>query len=181
MRLRPARVSDLPALLALEREFPGDRLSARSFRHLLARANADVWVCEEHGALLGDAVVLRRRGTRTARLYSLVVARSGRGRGLGQALVAHAERRAVSAGCEAMRLEVRPDNVPALALYARRGYEVVGRTEGYYEDGADALRLKKRLGRGHPSRRFAASARAPGRTPASAGRPRADSRAAPRG
>ncbi|BAU47138.1 acetyltransferase [Sulfurifustis variabilis] len=145
--MRRARESDLTALLALEREFPGDRLSRRSFRHLLARAKADVWVCEEKGALLGNAIVLYRRGTRTARLYSLVVAASARGRGIGQSLVAHAERHAAAAGCEVMHLEVRSDNPGALALYAGRGYAVVGRAHGYYEDGADALRLKKRLAR----------------------------------
>lgn len=145
MPVRPARESDLSALIALEREFPGDRLSRRSFRHLLGRANADVWVYEERGVLLGNAVVLYRRGTRTARLYSLVVARSARGRGIGQSLVAHAERHAASAGCEAMHLEVRSDNAQARALYTARDYAVVGRADGYYEDEADALRLRKPL------------------------------------
>lgn len=145
MRLRPARAADLPALLALERAFPGDRLSARSFRHLLGGANAEVWVCEENGVLLGDAVVLYRRGARAARLYSLVVGVAARGRGIGQSLVARIERRAAARGCAAMHLEVRTGNVPALALYTRRGYGIMGRSRGYYEDGADALRLRKRL------------------------------------
>lgn len=175
MRLRRARLSDLPALIALEREFPGDRLSNRSFRHLLERANAEVWVCEERGVLLGDAVVLYRRGTHAARLYSLVVARSGRGRGLGRALVTLAERRAAAAGCEAVHLEVRADNTPALALYARRGYEQVGRARGYYQDSTDALRLRKRLA--GPSRGFAADAAPRNIGPASTGSPEADSRA----
>jgi ribosomal protein S18 acetylase RimI-like enzyme len=143
--LRPARASDLPALLALEAEFPGDRLSRRSFRHLLDRGNADVWVYQERGVLLGDAVVLYRQGSRSARLYSLVVVRSARGRGIGQSLLAHAERRAAAAGCAAMQLEVRNDNAGALGLYAATGYTVVVQTDGYYEDGAAAIRLRKQL------------------------------------
>jgi ribosomal protein S18 acetylase RimI-like enzyme len=42
-------------------------------------------------------------------------------------------------------LEVRVDNVAAIRLYERRGYEVVGVTDDFYEDGSDALRMRKRL------------------------------------
>ena len=44
-----------------------------------------------------------------------------------------------------MRLEVRPDNQPAIALYEKRGYKLFARCFGYYEDNADALRLEKSL------------------------------------
>jgi len=47
--------------------------------------------------------------------------------------------------CLAMRLEVRPDNAPAIALYERHGYRQFGKYLGYYEDHADALRYEKRL------------------------------------
>jgi ribosomal protein S18 acetylase RimI-like enzyme len=44
-----------------------------------------------------------------------------------------------------MRLEVRVDNERAIALYRRRGYEVQGRTDDFYEDHSDAWRMRKRL------------------------------------
>jgi ribosomal protein S18 acetylase RimI-like enzyme len=46
-----------------------------------------------------------------------------------------------------MRLEVRPDNRAAVALYERRGYRPFARTERYYEDGAPAVRFRKSLSR----------------------------------
>jgi ribosomal-protein-alanine N-acetyltransferase len=45
-------------------------------------------------------------------------------------------------------LEVRADNVPALALYATRDFERISVRRGYYDAGrVDALVLRKRLPR----------------------------------
>jgi ribosomal protein S18 acetylase RimI-like enzyme len=46
-----------------------------------------------------------------------------------------------------MRLEVRPDNRAAVALYRAAGYERFARIERYYEDGAPAERFRKSLNR----------------------------------
>ncbi|MFL6622820.1 MAG: GNAT family N-acetyltransferase [Sulfurifustis sp.] len=145
-RCRLANRTDLPALLELERSFPGDRLSRRSFEHLLNGAHADVWVCAAGERVIADAVVLYRRGTRSARLYSIVVAHEARGSGVASALLRTLEATARRRGCERVSLEVRTDNRAALALYEKRGYRVVRRIAGFYEDGQDALRLERVLG-----------------------------------
>ena len=44
-----------------------------------------------------------------------------------------------------LRLEVRADNRRAIALYEVNGYQRIGEIEGYYHDGATALRYQKRL------------------------------------
>jgi [ribosomal protein S18]-alanine N-acetyltransferase len=143
--LRWAQPEDLPALQALEAGFPGDRLSPRQLRrHLDAGARLRVAVDDE-GRLLGYALVLRRSGSRLARLYSLAVAAAARGRGLGRALLGDAERLARQAGATALRLEVRCDNAAAIALYRGAGYRDDGRRAAYYEDGTDALRMRRGL------------------------------------
>jgi len=131
--------------VALEAHFPSDRLGRRQVRHLLTRAHAEAWVAEVGGRIVGDAVVLFRRGFDAARLYSLVVAPEARGHGVGAALLDAAERGAARRGCVSVRLEVREDNDAALRLYARHGYASVGRVDLYYHDGADAVRMRKRL------------------------------------
>lgn len=143
--LRAARRADIAGLAALEALFPSDRLSRASFRHLLTRGHAGVWVWMEQDRIVGDAVVLFRRGSRRARLYSLVTHPDYRGRGIGAQLLATAERAAQEQGCEHLTLEVRPDNAAALALYRRRGYVETGRRHGFYEDGSDALCLERPL------------------------------------
>lgn len=145
MPIRRARVADVAALVDLERSFPTDRLSARSFRHLIRRGRADVWIHEQAGTLLGNAVVLYRRGTRIARLYSLVVAPRARGRGIGGTLLTWAEHNAARRRCTELRLELRPANRAATALYGKRGYEDRGLTPKFYEDGKPARRMAKPL------------------------------------
>ena len=142
---RDGRPEDLPALLALEAQFPGDRLSARQFRRHLASGSARLRVVDAGAILAGYALLFRRRGSTIARLYSIAVDPAMRGRGIGAALLADAEAVARAAGAAALRLEVRIDNAAAIALYRSLGYREFGRHGGYYADGADALRMEKTL------------------------------------
>ena len=141
--LRKARPSDLAGLLALDSRFPGDRLSARQFRHHLASPRARLRVLAEGGNLRGYHLLLTRAGSRWARLYSLAVDPAVRGRGLGRLLLADAERQARQAGCAGLRLEVRQDNAAANALYAAVGYRRLAALPAYYEDGGDGWRLQR--------------------------------------
>ena len=85
-RVRRARRSDLDHLLDLEaRCFRGDRLSARQYRWHLAGERAWLAVAERGGALVGSAMVLFRRDSRAARLYSIAVDPAARGGGIGLA------------------------------------------------------------------------------------------------
>jgi ribosomal-protein-alanine N-acetyltransferase len=140
---RAARAADLPDLLALEARFPGDRLSARQFRHHLDNPRARLRVLPGAGSLLGYHLVLTRAGSRWGRLYSLVVDPAARGRGLGRILLTDAEAQARRAGCRGLRLEVRQDNAAANALYAAAGYRRVAALPDYYEDGGDGWRLAR--------------------------------------
>lgn len=141
--LRPAERADLPALLALEAEFPGDRMSAAAWRRLLRAPTAEIRVALEAGAVVGNCIVLFRRHGRWARLYSIVIAHRARGRGLAQALMHEAEGLARQRGCVGLRLEVRADNAPARRLYAQLGYAEIAVLPGYYDDGAEGRRLAK--------------------------------------
>ena len=149
LEVRRADRGDLASLLALEAHFPGDRLGKASLKRFLTSERTDVWVAMADGAVIGDAIVLYRRGFASARLYSIVVDPERRGRGVAGALLERAERAARERGAVAMRLEVRSDNHAAIGLYLARGYESVGTTDHYYEDGGDALRMRKRFVAAH--------------------------------
>ncbi len=144
--IRPARVGDLDALMALEqRAFATDRLSRRSFRHLLTKGKSVTSVCERDGVLLGYVMLLLHSGTSLARMYSLAVDEGARGQGVGERLVRAAEAMAIDKGCISLRLEVRADNPAAIRLYRRLGYRQFEVIPDYYEDHAEALRFEKRL------------------------------------
>lgn len=95
--------------------------------------------------LLGDVVVFLRRGSRVARLYSLVIAPNGRGRGLGRALLLAAEQYALRHRRHWLRLEVQVSNSAAIALYESAGYARFAWRHAYYESGAHAWRYEKGL------------------------------------
>jgi ribosomal protein S18 acetylase RimI-like enzyme len=143
--VRRARREDLAALLALESQFPTDRISRGSFCRLIARGHADIWVIEDQGTIRGNTVLLYRRNSRTARMYSLVVHPDYRGRGLGAQLMQAAERGALAKGCVALALEVRPDNTAAQELYRKHGYAMIGTRADFYQDHSPAVRMHKAL------------------------------------
>jgi ribosomal-protein-alanine acetyltransferase len=145
LAIRAAHLGDLDSLESLERAaFAGDRLSRRSLRAFIASHNRLVVAVDTQG-VAGYALATRRRGGRSARLYSIAVDRRAAGRGVGRALLAAVQTHAAEEGCETLRLEVREDNQRAIALYERLGYRRFGRYEDYYADGAAALRMEKRL------------------------------------
>lgn len=143
--IRKARPEDAAAILRLEDQFPSDRMSLRSVRRFLRVPSAQVWVAERNGAVVGALIWLSRRNGRAARIYSVVIAPEARGLGLAQQLVTAMEAEAHAFGRKTATLEVRADNAAARALYAKLGYELRAELPGYYEDGADGLRLVKSL------------------------------------
>jgi ribosomal protein S18 acetylase RimI-like enzyme len=144
--IRDARLADLNALVALEeRCFELDRFSRRQFRYLITRAQGRLLVDERRGKLIGYVLVLFRRGTSLARLYSIAVDSRARGKGAGRDLLQAAEKVSVDASCAYLRLEVRPDNAEAIRLYRSAGYRKLGEVSDYYEDGMEALRYEKAL------------------------------------
>jgi len=143
--IRRARPADAAAILALEAIFPSDRMTIRSIRRFLRVPSASVWIAERDGTVVGNLIWLRRAGSRAARIYSVVVAPEARGLKLAQRMIAAMESDAANAGCTTATLEVRADNAAARALYARLGYAETRTLPGYYDDGADGLRLEKAL------------------------------------
>jgi [ribosomal protein S18]-alanine N-acetyltransferase len=142
--IRAGRLSDLDAILALEHAvFATDRLSRRSLRAFILDRRRPLLVAVSDRALAGYALIALRKRSTAARLYSIAVdPRSGR-RGVGSALMGACERYAAAHGCDLLRLEVRADNAPALALYEQLGFRQFGAYEAYYADGAKALRFEK--------------------------------------
>lgn len=142
--LRHARPADAAPLAALEkRVFSTDRISERSFRKLLARETAVTLIAEREGEIAGYAMLLFRRGTALARLYSIGVAPEFAGSGIGRRLLDAAERETFSRGRMLLRLEVHERNMRAIDMYRRAGYRAIGKYLDYYADHGDALRFEK--------------------------------------
>ncbi|WP_339616979.1 GNAT family N-acetyltransferase/peptidase C39 family protein [uncultured Gilvimarinus sp.] len=144
--VRPAQLSDLDALVALENSsFSGDRISRRSFKHFLDTEQNQILVIDQ--PVQAYVLILFRRGTSLARIYSLAVAPQTRGRGLARSLMQAAEVCARQRDALFLRLEVADTNAAAIGLYHSLGFRPIKQLAGYYENGGDALQLEKRLER----------------------------------
>ncbi|WP_107850338.1 GNAT family N-acetyltransferase/peptidase C39 family protein [Oceanimonas marisflavi] len=149
--VRSALRSDITALLQLEaRCFDQDRISRRSFLRFIEHPQDVLLTAEVNDVLLGYILVLFRRNTQLARIYSIAVSPDARGLGLGRILLERAEMAAQERGAVFMRLEVRTDNIAAQNLYQRLGYRQFGVYHDYYEDHESALRYQKRIHHYHP-------------------------------
>jgi ribosomal protein S18 acetylase RimI-like enzyme len=146
IRVRKAECGDTEALIELEhRVFATDRLSRRSLQRFLRSPTAEVIVAQDGDRLVGTAIVLFRRHSTVARLYSIAVAPHMTGRGIAPMLLDASEAAALAHHCRSIRLEVHVTNHTAIARYRKSGYREFGRARHYYEDGGDALRFEKRL------------------------------------
>lgn len=144
--IRNAAMADLDALAAIEAaSFSGDRVSRRSFRHLLSQGKSLTLVNVAGNELHGYLTLLFRANTTRARVYTIATAAHCKGRGVAAALVAAAEQAALARGCTVLYLEVRKDNLASIGLFSASRYQVFGEYEAYYEDGMDAWRMQKRL------------------------------------
>ncbi|MCV2885523.1 GNAT family N-acetyltransferase/peptidase C39 family protein [Aestuariibacter sp. AA17] len=142
--IRDVQKSDINALTQLEQTcFATDRLSKRQFSYWLKAQHRVFLVAESNGSLLGYGLVIMRKGTRLARLYSIAVSPDARGLGLGKQLIEALEQTTLSFDKLFMRLEVAENNEAAISLYKSMGYKVFGTYTHYYEDNSNALRMQK--------------------------------------
>ena len=140
LKIRKARPSDAGVLACLEEQiFPSDRMSRRRFAALAKRPSAFILVACRGRDVAGYAILLTRRGIRSARLYSLAVASDMAGRGVGKRLLCEVEAAARRRRARRLHLEVRADNGKAIRFYENAGYGLIGRRPDYYSDGTTAL------------------------------------------
>jgi ribosomal-protein-alanine N-acetyltransferase len=143
--LRPMKSTDVTTVARLEVESFSTPWSAATFRTLLRRPGAELWVAElEPVGVIGYYVLwcIQDQGE----VANIAVEERFRGQGIGARLLDHALEVAVSRGVESVYLEVRISNQRASALYASRGFEQIGVRRNYYErPREDARVLRKRL------------------------------------
>jgi len=127
-RIRPAELTDVPAVHAIEQRVFADPWSTHDFRDCVSFAL--FLVAEEHAQIAGYVVALDAADE--GEILNLAVAEGGRRRGLGRALVEAIIAALSERGVRQVYLEVRESNAAARALYAAFGFKDVGRRKAYY-------------------------------------------------
>lgn len=144
VNLRLATMQDLDALESIELScFENDRLSRRRMSYWIKAEHGILVLAEKADEIVGYGLVILRKGSRSARLYSLAVLAKARGQNIAPALLMKLEELALNEQRLFMRLEVAEDNPAAIKMYKKLGYRKFGIYRQYYETGADALRFQK--------------------------------------
>jgi len=104
------------------------REDLQSLRDIIELEHSGLFVAEEQGQLLGHIIVVAHQrdsstGTAQAWIYDLSVKPGHWGKGIGQALMAEAERFACECGMPAIGLGVTRANHRALQFYEHLGYQ----------------------------------------------------------
>ena len=136
IRIRPAKLYDVPALARIERDSFGSPWSAEEItKDVTAGGNVYVAVAEYGAEKAGYGEIRFVAGE--AQIYNIVIAPEFRREGIGEALLRHMIAKAEDNGCELVTLEVRGGNEAAMALYTKLGFREVGRRKGYYAKGGE--------------------------------------------
>jgi ribosomal-protein-alanine N-acetyltransferase len=139
-----ARPADVPAIAVLHGASFRRGWGEDEVLRLLLERNVVTHRITAGGKLIG--FIMSRLAAGEAEILSVAVAPHWRGRGLSRQLLDLHLRRLAGLGIRAVYLEVGEHNAPACRLYRRAGFEEIGRRQGYYEDGATALVLRRDFG-----------------------------------
>ncbi len=131
--------SDLDSVIQIERASFSTPWSPASFRTLLDRGDASLWVATVDAVIVGYAIVWYVADE--AELGNLAVDPAWRGRGLGRHLLDWALDESRLRGTARIFLEVRVSNQIALELYEQRGFVQVGLRRRYYRTPVEDARV----------------------------------------
>ncbi len=131
MNIRPAIESDAPAIAHLcgQMGYPATPEDvARRLRHILQFEHGALFVAEIEGGVVGWIQVITYPLPEMdwhAELGGLVVNETHRGRGIGSALMVHAEKWARAQGCLEVRIRSNIIRTRAHKFYKQAGYEKI--------------------------------------------------------
>ena len=154
MFFRLYQPGDFAQLYAVEEPCfqPPCRFSRAYMRKIIQSPRSATWIAEEESRLIGFAIVSwgRESEPHGAYIQTVEVAKEHRGEGVGRELLRRIEDSARAAGARAIWLHVDVENLSAIRLYERHGYERQGREEHYYARNRAAFSYTKSLAQPAP-------------------------------
>ena len=137
IHVRAAQKTDVPLIARWYARFLEQTASTVELSHAIERDRERLVVAVEGDRLCGFAHAVWSGGP--FELLGLVVHPSYRRQGVGLTLMRDILTNIQKDDATELWLEVRADNVAAIALYNQCGARVTGQRKGYYRDGVDAV------------------------------------------
>ena len=144
MKIRLAKLDDLPAMMAIEDACFGDeRFDAVVVRSFLARRDSFSLVAVGKDEIVGAAMCMCSPHSPRGRIASVAVLGPYRGSGVGSELIAACEEEFCRRGATTFALEVAVDNASAVKTYLKNGYRIKLTIRDYYSHGRSAYYMEK--------------------------------------
>ena len=134
---------DIPVIAEMERRCFHDPWTEEMLLDSLRYPIYHCFLAEEGGQVCGYCCLILV--CEDAEVGNIAVDLPFRGKGIGKALMEAMHARAKEMGATQCFLEVRVSNENAIALYKKFGYEPYGIRAKYYEDGEDAIVMKRAI------------------------------------
>ena len=143
MIIREWTKEDIPVIAEMEGRCFHDAWTEDMLGDCLRYPIYNCFLAEEGGQVCGYCCLIVV--CEDAEVGNIAVDTPFRGKGIGKALMEAMHQRAKEKGATQSFLEVRVSNANAIALYKKFGYESYGIRARYYEDGEDAMVMKRAL------------------------------------
>ena len=136
--IEKAKLSDLNEIYSIEHEvfdiinYP---LSKASLRYHIKKNL--IYIYRVQNKIAGYILVLVRK--KNYKIYSVAVLKDYRGQSIASKLLDEF----IKTADKDIILEVRVDNIGAIELYKKKGFQVVKTSKNFYKDGCDAYIMKK--------------------------------------
>lgn len=128
LTFREATENDFHAIISLHKMQDWGLDTVRALKNFQEQGNKII-VCEENGTILGkmDIMQKKRQGLPFLYLERIIVHPSHRRKGIADKFLAYAETECKKHCLKFVDLTVREDNIPAVSLYKKKGFQELGR------------------------------------------------------
>lgn len=137
----------LDRLYQIEKEcFSEEAFSKQQIANLLMDYNTISLIAVEKGNIIGFIIgaIYSERNAANGHVLTIDVSPQHQRKGVGSKLLQELEKILAQRNIKTCRLEVKENNIKALGLYEKAGYQRIGRLKNYYGN-ADGLYLQKDL------------------------------------
>lgn len=139
--IRAWEEKDLPILAALEKKCFSDPWDEQALKSSFLLPFSHCFLLEDGGKVCGYCILSVL--FEDAEILNIAVSPAYRKKGYGALLMETMLEKARTLGATQCFLEVRESNLAAIALYEKYGFSQYGVRKKYYEDGENALVMKK--------------------------------------
>lgn len=143
MIIRKANLDDVEAIVSLDQELLQTNWHEKLYAESIVLKDTQSLVLDHEGRLIGFLIYRNIGGD--FEIIQLALNKAYQRQGLASMMIDYMIQDAQSSHIEFIYLEVEMDNLPALNLYKKYGFEAIHQRKNYYGQGQDAIVMRKEM------------------------------------